>query len=109
MADSKFSTFLSSKKLDARRLVIASHAIETLQREDRAQRLLKRQARNTEGAEKPKDLPKARSGRPITPRALTAALEGKHVSGPTKSRILRAVNSLLTQKKQEVVTLKVLF
>jgi hypothetical protein len=103
MADSKFSTFLSSKKLDARRLVNASHTIETLQREDRAQRLLKRQARNTEGAEKPKDL------RPITPRALTAALEGKPVSGPTKSRILRAVNSLLTQKKQEVVTLKSLF
>ena len=34
---------------------------------------------------------------------------GGTVSGPTKTRILKAVNHLLEQKKQEKVDLKALF
>ncbi len=40
---------------------------------------------------------------------MTAALAGAPVSGPTKTRILRAVNHLLEQKKQDKVDLKALF
>ena len=59
-----------------------------------------------EGAEKPG---KPRSGRPATSRALAAAAAGKTVSGPTKTRLLRAVNVLLEQKKKSATDLKTLF
>jgi hypothetical protein len=109
MADSKFSQFLASKKLDARRILAASHQLETLTREDRAIRLAKRQARGAEGDKKEKDTRKPRSGRPVTQRAMDAAMKGGTLSGPTKTRILKAVNHLLEQKKQEKVELKALF
>jgi hypothetical protein len=111
MADkSKFAQFLASKKLDARRLIAASHALERLQPEDRKIKLNKRLAKKAESPENaPKETRKPRSGRPVTQRAMDAALAGKTVSGPTKTRILRAVNHLLEQKKQEKVELKALF
>ena len=56
-----------------------------------------------------KEVAKPRSGRPITPRALNAALAGGPISGPSKQRILRAVNYLLEQKKKDKVELKALF
>ena len=58
------------------------------------------------GAEAPK---KPRSGRPVTERALAAALAGKTISGPQKTRLLRAVNHLIEQKKGTAVDLKALF
>jgi hypothetical protein len=112
MADAtKLQQFLTSKKIDARRLVNASHKIETLTLEDRKIKLAKRAGRTAEGdAAKTKETRKPRSGRAITPRALAAALKvGGTLSGPTKTRILRAVNFLLEQKKQEKVDLKALF
>lgn len=111
MADtSKFAQFLASKKLDKRRIIPASRALEALQPEDRKIKLAKRQGKKAEGNEgAPKETRKPRSGRPVTERALAAALAGSTVSGPTKTRILRAVNHLLEQKKQEKVDLKALF
>jgi hypothetical protein len=111
MADaSKFAQFIASKKIDARRILAASHALETLTLEDRKIKLAKRSGKK-EGADAKaeKETRKPRSGRPVTPRAINAALSGGTVSGPTKSRILRAVNHLLEQKKQEKVDLKALF
>ncbi|MCU0657448.1 MAG: hypothetical protein MUF64_19965 [Polyangiaceae bacterium] len=106
---SKFAEFLASKKIDARRVRYASEALEKLQLEDRqirwARKHKKAEASKAEGGEKKK----ARSGRPVTDRAMTAALSGKAISGPQKTRILRAVNHLLTQKKQEPVALNLLF
>src|SRR5438128_11769919 len=95
----KFAEFLASKKLDPRRVVAASHKLETLQREDRGIKLAKRT--KVEGEDKTKETRKPRSGRPVTTRAIDAALQGGTISGPTKTRILRAVNHLLEQKKQE--------
>jgi hypothetical protein len=112
MADtkSKFAEFIASKKLDARRILAASHKLERLLPEDRAIRLNKRRIKAGEGGENaPKETRKARSGRPVTDRAMQAALTGGPVSGPTKTRILKAVNHLLEQKKQEKVELKLLF
>ena len=109
-ATSKFATFLTSKKLDARRVVAASEAIEKLRPEDRAVRLAAKQKKKGDGPkDKAADRPERRSGRPLTPRAMTAALTGGTVGGPTKTRILRAVNRLLEQKKQDAVTLDILF
>jgi hypothetical protein len=111
-AESKFAEFLATKKLDARRVLIASRKIEGLQPEDRAIRLAKRQAKAREGggdSSGPKETRKARSGRPVTQRALAAALKGGTLAGPIKTRILRAVNHLLEQKKQEPVDLRAIF
>jgi len=108
--DSKLATFLSSKKIDARRVISASHALETLRPEDRQIKLNRRRAKGAEGGEAaPKEERKPRSGRPVTPRAMHAALSGKPVSGPTKHRIMRAVNHLLEQKKGEKIDLRALF
>jgi hypothetical protein len=113
MADkSKLAQFLASKKLDARRLLAASHRLERLLPEDRKIKLNKRLAKKASDggdANAPKETRKPRSGRPVTQRAIDAALAGKAISGPTKTRILRAVNHLLEQKKQEKVDLKALF
>lgn len=113
MADTKkLATFLDSNKLNTKRLLAVSHKLETLQRADRALKLGKRQGKKaaengTEGAAKVTGKP--RSGRPVSSRALTAALAGSAVSGPTKQRILRAVNYLLEQKKKDKVDLRVIF
>ena len=40
---------------------------------------------------------------------MQAALGGGSLSGPTKTRLLKAVNHLLEQKKQDKVELKALF
>jgi hypothetical protein len=111
MADesSKLKDFLAEKKLDARRVMNASTKLERLTPADRKIRLAKRQAKKSDGDKKdaPKDKP--RSGRPVTQRAIDAALAGKSISGPQKTRILRAVNHLLEQKKQAAVELSALF
>jgi len=105
-----FEEFLKTKSIDPRRIVAASQKIEKLRPEDRAIRLTKRIARKSEdGAKKKEGLKKPRSGRPVTDRAITAALAGKTLSGPAKTRILRAVNHILEQKKQDKVALTALF
>jgi hypothetical protein len=108
----KIEAFLKEKKIDPRRVLVASSKIEGLRREDRAIRLKERQARKTEEGAKKKEgetRQKPRSGRPVTRRALAAALSGKELSGPAKTRILRAVNAVLEQKKLEKVALANLF
>lgn len=104
----KLATFVAQHKLDARRILAASHKLETLQPEDRAIKLAKKQGKKAEG-EGVKETRKPRTGRPVTERAMAAALGGGAVSGPTKTRILRAVNYLLEQKKKDKVELKALF
>lgn len=111
---SKFSEFLDKNKIDPRRLVAASRGLERLRPEDRAQKLAKRRAKagsgaaaTAEGEEKKPE--KRRSGRPVTLRLLNDAKAGKAVSGPAKTRVLRAVNKILEQKKAQAVELKSLF
>jgi len=103
----KFSEFLKTHAIDERRVLAASREIERLRPEDRALRLARRQARATEGAEKPAGKP--RSGRPVTGRLLAKARAGQPVPGPAKTRLLRAVNRVLEQKKKDPIDLRILF
>jgi hypothetical protein len=108
---SKFAQFLTDNKIDPRRVLAASKDIERLRPEDRAKRLQRRKAKGSdakpaEGAEKPG---KPRSGRPATERLLNAATAGKPISGPAKTRLLRAINRVLEQKKKDPAELKSLF
>jgi hypothetical protein len=108
MAESKLQTFLNTNKLNPKRLLAVSHNLETFTKADRDLKLARRKNKAAEGGEK-KEVAKPRSGRPVTPRSLDAALAGTAISGPTKQRILRAVNYLLEQKKKDKVDLKALF
>ena len=113
MADSnKLKSFLDSNKLNTKRLLAVSHKLETLTVDDRKIKLGKRKKKGDDAPAKPAEgekPAKPRSGRPVTPRALESALKGGTISGPTKQRILRAVNYLLEQKKKDKVELKTLF
>ena len=106
---SKLDTFLSDNKIDSRRLLNASRQIERLRPEDRAIRLKQAQARKSEDAKKPEGLGNRRSGRPLTDSGLDRARSGKRLSGPQKTRILRAINRILEQRKKDPVALKDLF
>ena len=109
----KFADFLQENKIDPRRVIAASTQIERLRPEDRVIRTARRVAKKKEdsGSDEKKDHgPKPRSGHAVTPRLITAAsTSGKAVSGPAKTRLLRAVNRILEQKKIAAVELKALF
>lgn len=110
MAASKFAQFLADNKIDPRRVRAASRELERLRPDDRAKRLARRTAKKAET--KPADgakPEKPRSGRPATARLLNAAAAGKPVTGPAKTRLLRAVNHILAQKKKNATDLKSLF
>ena len=104
---SKLTDFLAEKKIDERRLVVASKRIERLTPADRQLKLQKRQAKASDSKEKLEGKPC--SGRPVNARLLNAIKAGKPVSGPAKQRVLRAVNRILEQKKEEPVELRALF
>ncbi len=110
-ANSKFATALKDAKIDPARVVAKSHEIESLRPEDRATKRAKKAAAGKEDdAAKAARAKKPRSGRPITDRMIAAAIHGdKTISGPAKTRLLRAVNAVRTQKKLEEVNLKALF
>ncbi len=108
----KFAQFLQDNKIDPRRIVAVSKRIERLRPEDRKLKTAKKAskgegaAKAAEGEAKPQ---KPRSGRPVTPRLISAATNGKAVAGPAKTRLLRAVNRILEQKKKTAVELKTVF
>ena len=110
---SKLSDFLKTKKIDPRRVLVASAAIENLKVEDRKLRLKKKQikagGKDVSDEDKALATKKPRSGKPVSAPTLAAALKGESILGPAKTRTLRAVNYLLQQKKQPEVTLKDLF
>lgn len=107
----KFAQFLKDNKIDPRRLISVSKRIERLQPDDRKLKFAQRQAKG-EGAKKPAEgekPAKPRSGRPVTPRLIESASVGKPVAGAAKTRLLRAVNRILEQKKKSAVDLKAVF
>ena len=114
---SKFAQFLTDNKIDPRRVLVVSKRIERLLTADRKVKFEKSRAKKGDApaaAAAPADgekkaPPKPRSGRPVTPRLMSAATEGKPVAGPAKTRLLRAVNHILEQKKKPAVDLRKVF
>lgn len=107
----KFAKFLEESKIDPRRVIAASRLLERLSPEDRqflAESARKRALAGKKAALKA-ERKKLHSNRPITAPLIDAAKAGKTVAGPCKTRLLRAVNRILEQKKQPVVDLRVLF
>jgi hypothetical protein len=106
---SKFSDYLQSQKIDPRRILIASHDIEQLRREDRVARLAKKRAKGGDESAKEAAAQERRSGRPVSRPTLDRALSGGTVSPAAKTRILRALNAVLVKKKKSEVALRDLF
>lgn len=109
----KLDEYLKKNKIDARRVLVASKGLERLQAEDRKIFAAKRTAKKGDEAAKEavKELAekKPRSGHPVTGPSLAKALAGKDVSGATKTRIVRAVNAVLAQKKKPETSFAELF
>ncbi len=107
---SKLSEYLKNNKIDARRVVGASRSIERQTAEDRT--LVSKKAAIKAGKmEKDEAITKAkpRSGRRVTQPAIDRALAGTTVAGPTKTRIVRAVNAILVARKKPEATFRDLF
>jgi hypothetical protein len=109
----KFAKFLEESKINQLRLQAASRQIERLTKEDRAfvsevarKRAL---AGRKDAANVVVEKKKLHSGRPVTPRLVSDANLGKPVSGTAKTRLLRAVNRVLEQRKKPAVTIRDLF
>ena len=107
---SKLSDFLTQNKIDSRRVVVASKGIEKRTAED-AKLVATKKAMKDGKAEKDEAVlkQKPRSGRPVSAASMTKALDGRIISGPTKTRIVRAVNAVLAVKKKPEVTVRDLF
>jgi hypothetical protein len=109
----KFRKFLEENKITDLRLQSASGKIERRTREDRAhlgeiarkKSLAGRKNAGSVVIEKKK----LHSGRPVTARLIDYATLGKPVSGPAKTRLLRAVNHILEQRKKPAAAVKDLF
>ncbi len=109
----KFAKFLEDNKIISPRLQSASAKIERLTAEDRAfladvsrkKSLAGRKNAGNVSVEKRK----LHSGRPVTQRLIDDATLGKPVSGPAKTRLLRAVNRILEHRKKSAIAVKDLF
>ena len=106
---SKLNDYLKQQNIDPRRVLIASRDLEALRPEDRVTRLAKKRARGGDEAAKEAAGKKPRSGRPVSGPTLARALAGDAMSGAAKTRVLRAVNAVLAQKKKGEATLRDLF
>lgn len=110
---SKLQDYLKTQNVDPRRLLAASHDLEALRPEDRATRLAKKRAKSgdeaAKEAAKEAASKKPRSGKPLSQPTLDRALAGQPVSGPAKTRLLRALNAVLSQKKKGEAALRDLF
>lgn len=109
----KFAKFLEDNKIIGLRLQAASTKVERRTQEDRAHLADVARKRALAGRKNAGsvavDKRKLHSGRPVTARLVDYASLGKPVSGPAKTRLLRAVNRILEQRKQPVVAIKDLF
>lgn len=104
---SKLETFIAENKINRHQLLAVSRKLEALRPEDRALKLAKRKGAKEE--EKKTVAGKPRTGRPLTVVALDKIFAGKEVTGPTKTRVLRAINTILERRKQNKVELVALF
>lgn len=109
-ANTKFAGYLKENKIDPARVLVASSAVETLTAEDRKIRYDKRRAKGKEDeAAKAARALKPRSGKPVSEQVLRHAIGGVELSGPQKTRLLRAVVRVAEQKKLSAPGLSNLF
>ncbi|RKG54900.1 hypothetical protein D7X30_27420 [Corallococcus sp. AB011P] len=106
-----FQQFLDSQKLSPAVLLRRSQQLEARTEEDRVLER-KRSTRRRDKEQKPYaelGLGRPRSGRGLSEQQLTAAREDKPLSPRVRSKLVRAVNALLTKAGATAVDAKALF
>ncbi|MDX2011257.1 MAG: hypothetical protein SFW67_13745 [Myxococcaceae bacterium] len=107
-------SFLESKKISAKQVHTTSKRIETLDAGSRTllvKRVAKRADKET-AAKKYEELNLAKPaqlGRGVSEKQVVAAIDEKPVARKVRTKILRAVNTILTAKKETAVDMKALF
>lgn len=107
---SKLGDTLKKHKIDPRRVLSASKDLERRSPEDRKlvrDKALMKAGKLEKNDERAKQKPA--SGRPVTAPMMARAVAGASVPGPVKTRIVKALNSLLKAKKQSEVGLRDVF
>ena len=109
----KFGKFLEDNKIIAPRLKAASTKLERLTVQDRAFLADVARKKSLAGRKNAANVSvekrKLHSGRPVTLRLIEDATLGKPVSGPAKTRLLRAINHILAQRKKPALGIRDLF
>lgn len=108
---STLQKFFEEKKLSAKHVAIASRRIEAFKEGDDALRSKRAAKRRNEPDKKYAELNLAKPnlGRGVSEKAVAVAVAGKPVARKVRSKILRAVNTILASKKQPAVDMKALF
>jgi hypothetical protein len=108
---STLKTFLESKKISAKHVAIASNRTEAWKDGDDVLREKRAAKRRNEPEKKYAELEigKPNTGRGVSEKNVEAAVAGKAVPRKVRAKILRAVNTILTTKKQPVVEMKALW
>jgi len=107
----QFSDFIREKGLDAEQILRVSRRLESLTDEDRElmrKRAVKRRTAAGQSYEEA-NIAKPRSGRPLRPGHLEAAMNDEPVPGPVRTKLVRAINAILEKKGQEPVRAPQLF
>jgi len=108
---STLKTFIDGQGIKPENIAITSRRIEAFKENDwllRDQRAAKRR-NEPEKKYAELNLAKPAPGRGVSDKAVGIALEGKPVARKVRAKILRAVNTILTHKKQTAVDMKALF
>ena len=109
---STFKTFIDSKQITPDALVGMSSALEHWGNDGRALLSARVKKRRTQADKKyaELDLKKPNAGRGVSAQQVAAAVEGKSQPRKVRSKLFRAVNAALQQKKQAAITdFKLLF
>ncbi|MCY1045755.1 hypothetical protein OV208_30860 [Corallococcus sp. bb12-1] len=108
-----FQQFLDDQKISPAVLLRRSRQLESQSAEDRVlKRKRSERRREKEGQQKPSVEPglgKPRSGRGLSEQQLTGAREDRPVPPRVRSKVVRAVNALLTKNGGTPVDAKALF
>ena len=108
---STLKTFIDGKGITAKAIAITSRRIEAFNENDWKLRDQRAAKRRNEPEKKYAELniAKPNSGRGVSEKVVTVAVSGKPVARKSRAKILRAVNTILTHKKQAAVDMKALF
>lgn len=107
---SQLSDFLKSHQITDKALLAASHAVEQHSPEERAVMDQRAMARANKKAYGELNLAKPKSrGRGVSADVLGRALAGQPLPRVARSKIVRAVNSLLASAKKDTVDWRPLF
>jgi len=97
---SKLQDYLTKNKISLRRLTATSGKLERLTVDDRKIKQARKLAKGGDEGAKELATKKPRSGRKLNPATIERAIAGQAVSGPAKTRVMRAVNAVLVQRKK---------